>query len=199
MPYSLANANCPGPQKLPSGLNFEAILLGWRTMSNQAGSVSLLKTYCVSTWMSQKIIVPLSISWSSHLFLFLAYDQCLKKRTWGIWHDPFPQSAVGWGHLSRHLGDELTACNLKKEIGWKKRSVSSNAVPRDEQAYQTGCAVLPSRQADGDCTTAFPRSSIPGFSLLSQHMLGCRSSTWGGTVQENLGQCPGWHETIFSA
>lgn len=85
-------------------------------------------TVSVREW-AKKIIVPLPISWQSHLFLFLKYDQCLKKWIWGIWHDPFPHSAVGWGNLSRYLGHQLTVFNLKREIGWKKRSPSNDASP----------------------------------------------------------------------
>lgn len=53
-----ANTSFLLPQKLLPGLNFEAILLGWRTMSNQAGSASVLKAYFISTWMSLKNYNP---------------------------------------------------------------------------------------------------------------------------------------------
>lgn len=144
-------------------------------MSNQADSASLLKTYCISTWMSQKNHSPTVNLLTKPSSPISRVWTMLKKVNLGYLAWPFPSlcSRV----RESELGHQLTVFNLKQEIGWKKRSLSNDAVPHNEQVYQTGCAVLPSRQADGGRTTAIPRSLILGCSLLFQHMHGCTTNT----------------------
>lgn len=69
-------------------------------------------------------------------FLISRVWSMLEKVTCGIWHDPFPHSAVGWGNLGRYLGHQLAVFNLKQETEGKKRCLLNYAVPHTEQAYQ---------------------------------------------------------------